>query len=107
MNPKMINQPPRINASTADTDGVYSNVFFVAASRAEFILDFARIVPGVNNAKLMSRIIVSPHRMKALVKTLESQISSYESKFGKLDSGSQTSFGFQNPAIEEVESGSK
>ena len=107
MNPKMMNQPPRINVSAADADGIYSNVFFVAASRAEFILDFARIVPGVNNAKLMSRIIVSPHRMKALVKTLESQINSYESKFGKLDSGSQPSFGFQNPAIEEVESESK
>ena len=103
----MMNQPPRINASAADVDGIYSNVFFVAASRAEFILDFARIVPGVNNAKLMSRIIVSPHRLKALVKTLESQINSYESKFGKLDSGSQSSFGFQNPAIEEVEPGSK
>ena len=103
----MINQPPRINASAADTDGVYSNVFFVAASRAEFILDFARIVPGVNNAKLKSRIIVSPHRMKALVKTLEIQINSYESKFGKLDSGSQNSFGFQNPVIEEDESGKK
>ncbi len=99
-----MNQPPRINASAADTDGVYSNVFFVAASRAEFILDFALIVPGVNNPKLMTRIIVSPHRMKALVKTLEAQINSYENKFGKLDSGSQNSFGFQNPAIEEVES---
>ena len=101
MKPKMMKQPPQINADVADTDGVYSNVFFVAASRAEFILDFARIVPGVKNAKLKSRVIVSPHRMKALVKTLESQIESYEGKFGKLDIDGQNAFGFQNPAAEK------
>lgn len=103
MDPKMMKNPPRINANPADTDGIYSNVFFVAASRAEFILDFARVVPGVNGAKLKSRIIVSPYRMKALIKTMESQIKSYESKFGKLDSGSSNSFGFQNPDQEQVE----
>ena len=100
MKPKMIKQPPQINADVADTDGVYSNVFFVAASRAEFVLDFARIVPGVQGAKLKSRIIVSPHRMKALVKTLKTQIESYEGKFGKLDADDQNTIGFQNPSAE-------
>lgn len=100
MKPKMIKQPHQINADAADTDGVYSNIFFVAASRAEFVLDFARIVPGVKGAKLKSRVIISPHRMKALVKTLESQIESYEAKFGKLDIDGQNSFGFQNPVPE-------
>jgi len=96
----MMKQPPQINADAADTDGVYSNVFFIAASRAEFILDFARIVPGVKGAKLKSRVIVSPHRMKALVKTLGTQIESYEKKFGKLDIDGQNAFGFQNPAAD-------
>ena len=103
MKPKMMKQPPQINADAADTDGVYSNVFFVAASRAEFVLDFARMVPGVKNAKLKSRIIVSPHRMKALVKTLQSQIDSYESKFGKLDAEGQGGFGFQHRTGENPE----
>ncbi|MCD4700988.1 MAG: DUF3467 domain-containing protein [Candidatus Aegiribacteria sp.] len=100
MKPKMIKQPPQINADSSDTDGVYSNVFFVAASRAEFVLDFARIVPGVQGAKLKSRVIISPHRMKALVKTLQTQIESYEGKFGKLDIDGLNTFGFQNPAGE-------
>ncbi len=98
----MINQPPRINASPADADGVYANVFFVATSRAEFVLDFARAVPGVNGANLKSRVIVSPHRMKALVQALETQVASYEKRFGTLESGSQnSSFGFQNPSMEQ------
>jgi hypothetical protein len=96
----MMKQPPQINADVTDTDGVYSNVFFVAVSRAEFVLDFARMVPGVQGAKLKSRIIISPHRMKSLVQTLESQIDSYESKFGKLDTESQNTIGFQNPTVE-------
>ena len=101
MKPKMMKQPPQINADPADTEGVYSNVFFIAASRAEFILDFARVVPGVKGARLKSRVIVSPHRMKALVKALESQIESYEKKFGTLDSDDAPSFGFQHRDSQE------
>ena len=97
----MMNPPTQINADAADTDGVYSNVFFIAASRAEFVLDFARVVPGVNGAKLKSRVIVSPHRMKALVKALQTQIDSYESKFGTLEGEGQPSFGFQTRAAGE------
>ena len=93
----MINQPPRINANPADADGVYANVFFVASSRAEFVLDFARAVPGVNGANLKSRVIISPHRMKALVKALETQIASYEKRFSPLETGTQNTIGFQNP----------
>ena len=101
VDPKMINQPPRINASPADADGVYANVFFVASSRAEFVLDFARAVPGVNGANLKARVIVSPHRLKALVQALEAQIASYEKRFGTLETGSQNTFGFQNPNLEQ------
>ncbi len=103
MKPKMMKPPTQINAEAADTDGVYSNVFFIAVSRAEFVLDFARVVPGVNGAKLKSRIIVSPHRMKALVKTLQTQIDSYESKFGTLEGDGQPSFGFQTRGTGEEE----
>ncbi len=105
MKPKMMNQPTQINADAADTDGVYSNVFFVAASRAEFVLDFARVVPGVKGAKLKSRVIVSPHRMKALIQTLQTQVDTYENKFGKLEGEGQAAFGFQtkNPEGEEPE----
>jgi hypothetical protein len=97
VDPKMMNQPPRINASPAEAEGEYSNVFFVASSKAEFVLDFARAMPGVPAATLKSRVIISPHRVKALVQALEAQISSYEDRFGPLDSGGPSTFGFQNP----------
>lgn len=99
----MMKPPTQINADASDTDGVYSNVFFIAASRAEFVLDFARVVPGVNGARLKSRVIVSPHRMKALVGALQAQIDSYENKFGKLEGDGQAAFGFQTRGLEEEE----
>ena len=80
--------------------GTYSNLAIITHSSSEFVLDFARIVPGVQGAKLKSRVIISPHRMKALVKTLESQIVSYEGKFGQLDTDNRNAIGFQNPAEE-------
>ncbi len=104
MDRKMMKQPPRINVKPEDAEGVYSNVFLVASSRAEFVLDFARAVPGVNGARLKSRVIVSPHRMKALVKALEGQITAYEKRYGKLETDSQQpAFGFQNPGGEGME----
>ncbi len=105
MESKIVKPPAVINANDREIDGVYSNVFFIAVSRAEFVLDFARVVPGVNGARLKARIIVSPYRMKALVQALQSQIESYESKFGKLEGEGSAAFGFQNrgnnPVIEQ------
>ncbi|HOA05844.1 MAG TPA: DUF3467 domain-containing protein [Candidatus Fermentibacter daniensis] len=94
----MIKTPPRINVRPEDADGVYSNIALVSFSRAEFVLDFARQMPGVPSASLKARIILSPHRIKALVAALESQVKVYESKYGKLeDNDPQGAIGFQNP----------
>lgn len=94
----MIKTPPRINVRPEDADGVYSNIALVSFSRAEFVLDFARQMPGVPSASLKARVILSPHRIKALVAALESQVKVYESKYGKLeDNDVQGAIGFQNP----------
>jgi len=95
----MLKTPPRINIRPEDADGEYSNLALVSFSKAEFILHFARIMPGVPAASLKARIILSPHRVKALISALESQTKAYEAKFGKLEDGDfQSSIGFQNPS---------
>lgn len=96
--------PPRINVRPEDADGVYSNIALVSFSRAEFVLDFARQMPGVPTASLKARVIISPHRVKALVAALESQVRTYESRFGKLeDNDPQGAIGFQNPSGQPTE----
>src|SRR5512136_1726440 len=94
----MLKSPPRINIRPEDADGEYSNVALVTYSKAEFVIDFARMMPGVPAASLKARIILSPHRVKSLIAALEGQVKSYETKFGKLeDSDPQASIGFQSP----------
>jgi hypothetical protein len=94
----MLKTPPRINVKPEDADGEYSNMTFVTFSRAEFVLDFARIMPGVPSATLKARVIISPHRIKAVLAALEGQIKAYELKYGKLEEPEgQGAIGFQSP----------
>jgi len=94
----MLKSPPRINIRPEDADGEYSNLALVSFSKAEFVLDFARMMPGVPTASLKARIILSPHRVKSLIAALEGQVKNYEDKYGKLEEGDpQASMGFQSP----------
>jgi hypothetical protein len=76
--------------------GVYSNLAIVVHSASEFVIDFTRIMPGMNKAKVYSRIILAPIHAKALAKTLEENIKKYETKFGeiKLEKKEEHKIGF-------------
>ena len=65
-------------------EGTYVNMAFIAHSSSEIIMDFARIMPGVKNAKVKSRLIVSPENAKRFLKALQDNISKYEQNFGKI-----------------------
>ncbi len=98
----MVKQRPRINVKPEDADGTYSNLVLVAFSRAEFVLDFARIMPGASAASLKSRVIMSPHSAKAFAEQLTKQIETYEAKNGALaDSREQSAIGFNTPGNED------
>jgi len=96
----MMKPPPRINIRSGEEDGVYSNLVLIAFSRAEFVIDFARVMPGVNTAKIKSRVILSPHKIKPLIKALEGQVKAYEKAHSKLDDiDPSATIGFQNPTM--------
>jgi len=65
-------------------DGVYANVVSVVFSPAEFVLDFGRVVPGKNNVKVKSRVILSPINAKHLLHNLMEQVRRYEQQFGEI-----------------------
>ncbi|PIE51838.1 hypothetical protein CSA37_09350 [Candidatus Fermentibacteria bacterium] len=94
-------QKPRINIKPEDIDGTYSNLVMVAFSRAEFVLDFARIMPGGAAANLKSRVILSPHAAKAFAGQLAKQVQTYEEKNGALsENRDQNAIGFITPGNE-------
>ena len=72
-----------------EAEGVYANLTLVSHSQAEFILDFARIVPGVPKAKVHARVIMTPMALKALQANLKANIERYEATHGEIKMAGQ------------------
>ena len=65
--------------------GHYSNLAIISHSTSEFILDFATILPGLNKAKVKSRIILTPEHAKRLLYSLQENITRYESDIAQIE----------------------
>jgi signal transduction histidine kinase/CheY-like chemotaxis protein len=53
-----------------DAEGTYANSVMIRSSSEEFVLDFIRMIPGVKDARLKSRVIVTPQHAKRLLNAL-------------------------------------
>ena len=82
------NQPKQqqlnIDLSEEVAEGTYSNLAIIQHSNAEFILDFVKIMPGLPKANVQSRIILTPHHAKRLLKALSENIKKYEAQHGEI-----------------------
>lgn len=63
-------------------DGTYANFSIISHMPQEFVLDFVRIVPNVNRARVQSRVIMSPQHAKRLMMALRENIKMYENAYG-------------------------
>jgi hypothetical protein len=84
-----MNQPNPTNQLNIKIDekvgeGVYANFFVISNSPSEFILDFGRIVPGIPDAKIYTRVMTTPQHAKQLLQLLEKNIQTFESQFGEI-----------------------
>lgn len=79
-------QPPRrLGFRLApDLTPVFSNLARIAHTPSEFILDFARLLPGDQQAEIVARIIVSPVALKLLHRALGENLARYEATFGEI-----------------------
>lgn len=71
-----------IELSEKDAEGIYSNLVLVSHSPHEFVIDFARLLPGIPKAKVGARIITTPSHMASLIQTLQENLTRYERAFG-------------------------
>ena len=76
--------PVQIEIGEKESEGVYSNFVLIAHSGSEFIIDFARILPGLPKAKVFSRIVMTPQHSLLLHNALAENIKKYEDRFGKI-----------------------
>ncbi|MGM9708194.1 MAG: DUF3467 domain-containing protein [Prevotella sp.] len=64
--------------------GVYSNLALISHSHSDFIVDFARILPGMPKPEVCSRVILAPEHAKRLLAALQDNIIKYEKEFGPI-----------------------
>ena len=80
--------------------GTYSNLAIITHSHSEFIVDFVRMMPGVPKAKVKSRIVLTPHHAKRLMRALIDNVKKYEEMHGEImdvDGGMSLPMNFGGP----------
>ena len=64
--------------------GQYANLAIISHSPSEFIMDFATLLPGIQQAIVQSRIIMTPEHAKRLLHALTDKVAKYEEQFGNI-----------------------
>ncbi|RQW76655.1 MAG: DUF3467 domain-containing protein [Methanothrix sp.] len=79
------NQPrPLRFEPTGDVNPQYANLVRVSHSPLEMMLDFARLLPGEETARILHRVIMSPLGAKLLLRALSENMARYETTFGEI-----------------------
>lgn len=68
-----------------DLHPVYANLARIAHAPAEFVIDFARLLPGDTKAEVTARVVMSPVALKLLAQALSENLSRYEATFGTIN----------------------
>ena len=63
---------------------IYTNLARIAHSPADFVIDFAQILPGENKAAVRARILMSPLSAKLLLRALTENLARYETNLGEI-----------------------
>lgn len=83
--------------------GEYANFAIITHGSSDFILDFARVLPGVPKAQVKSRVILAPEHAKRLLLALQENVLRYEREFGPIKIPNQESRTVAPFAVEKGE----
>lgn len=78
------NQELKIEVTPDVAGGTYSNFTVISHSGNEFFLDFIAMAPNMPQAKVQSRIIMTPENAKNLLFALSDNVKRYEQTFGEI-----------------------
>ncbi len=67
-----------------DLEPVYSNLARIAHSPADFVIDFAQMLPGEQKAGIRARVLMSPLSAKLLLRALAENVARYEANLGEI-----------------------
>jgi len=80
----MEEQKLNINLTPEMAEGIYANLAIISHSSSEFVLDFVRMMPGLKQANVKSRVILTPEHAKKLLYALQDNVNKYENQFGTI-----------------------
>jgi len=69
--------PPNLEA-------VYANFALITHSPAEVVVDFAHLLPGMNQARVCARVVMSPLSAKLVLRALTENLAKYEAQYGEI-----------------------
>ena len=93
--------PPQTLQITLDektAQGEYVNFANIIHSPSEFVIDLGRIVPGRNDVKVHSRVIMTPLHAKQLLSALAQNISIFEQKYGEIRTEGTPEYSLDEPS---------
>ena len=79
-----MNKPPQqqgqINIKIDEKvgEGTYANLFMITNSPSEFVIDFGRILPGIPDARIYTRVVCTTQHAKQLLQILQKNIEGFE-----------------------------
>ena len=65
--------------------GHYANLAVISHSGGEFFIDFINVAPNMPQARVQSRIIMTPENAKNLLFALRDNIQKYETTYGEIE----------------------
>ena len=75
----------RVNVKVPpDLEATYANFAVISHSPSEIIMDFARVLPNIPQAKVYARIIITPMNAKLVLRALQQNLERYKSQFGEI-----------------------
>jgi Protein of unknown function (DUF3467) len=68
-----------------DLQPAYANLARIAHAPAEFVMDFARLLPGDSKAIVAARVVMSPIALKLFAQAVNENLARYEASFGPVN----------------------
>lgn len=78
-------QEIKIELTPEIASGHYSNLAVISHTPGEFFIDFINVAPNMPQARVQSRIIMTPENAKNLLFTLRDNLQKYEKTFGEIE----------------------
>lgn len=77
-------QEIKVELSPEVAKGNYCNLAMIAHSGSEFFMDFITVAPNMPQARVQTRVIMTPENAKNLLHALADNVKRYEQTFGEI-----------------------